>query len=281
MKSFDYYKNTFFTTAERGLSDYRVETEGKINLFQKAVSPETGRSERLVTIFKLIREFLPKDKSTDKIIEKFFQDPNTLPFNIERLSFEGKIGRGSQCEAYLLTSREEGLPSYVIKVQKSVKPQMQASSLTETAKNLKNEYQSIREMYQELAGIVPKEFSIILENPSRFIKEPRIAFIQRFYGGSIRDFFKEMSIDEILALCRSDEQFFASLKKFIDITLKIYREKGIVVDFFGPKNLSIIIGKTDTKLVLLDPHIIYSDDDKESWERVEADKTINYLITLQ
>lgn len=283
MKSFEHYKNTFFTTAERGLGDYRVGTEKTIDLFKKTVGLDTSRAERLIAVFKLIKEFLPQNAVTDKMIESFSADPSRMPFDFQRFSFEGKIGRGAQCEAFLLSSKEQGLPSYVVKMQNGVTPEMQAPTLAETAKNLKNEYEFIRDMYEELPEIIPPEFTIILENIAltRFVKKPQIAFIQRFYGKDIKDFFKEVSLDEILSLCRLDVNFLVSLKKFIDITLKTYEEKGIIVDFFGPKNLAVINQEGHFSLMLLDPHVIYSNKDMKSWNNIEAQKAIDYLTHLQ
>lgn len=282
MKSFEHYKNNFFRVAEGGLSDYRAGDESKIDLLKKIIEKESSKGEILLSIFKLIKDFLPKNETTNKAFLDLFQNPDHLPFDIEKLSYEGKIGKGGQCDAFLLSSRIPELPSYVFKVQNFVTPEMKSDTIEDTAKNLKEEYEYIKDIYKDLPEVIPVEFTIILENPKNFNKGPRVAFVQRFYGTDIKDFFTELSAEEIFSMCQTDKDFFTNVQKFIEITLKYYREKGIVVDLFGPKNLAVVSNKGCPALVLLDPHVTYSILDGES--RIPSsrmNKAISYLTSIQ
>ncbi|HEY4493983.1 MAG TPA: hypothetical protein VJB95_00920 [Candidatus Paceibacterota bacterium] len=286
MKSFETYKKVLLDTAELGLVHYRVGNENTAELLKEAIAPSTGRADRLVAIFKLINEFLPKNPTTEKAIYSFLYDSSAksrLPFDLKKFSYKGKIGSGAMCQVFLLESKEEGLPSYVIKIQRNKYNNTTTEQATEEAGNSKKEYESIKDIYKDLPEVIPKEFTIVIANPtrSRMDIEPNVAFIQRFYGKDIRDFFKEITPEEIVSLCRADAHLLATIKKFIDITLKTYEEKGIVVDFFGLKNLAIINEGNKHSLILLDPHIIYREKNKENWNILEADKAIEYLLKVQ
>lgn len=267
--------------AERGLADYRAGSEDKMDLFRQVVSPKTGRAEKIRAAFKIIREFLPNNERTDKIIESYFRDTSKLPFSPEKLEYKGSIGGGAACDALLLESQEDGLPSYVVKVQRAVHPRVKGPTIEETASNMRREYERIRDLYCDVPEIIPKEFTVVIESPFRFNQEPMVALVQSYYGRNIRDLFTEITPQEIEALCETEPEFKQTLNKFITTTQQIYDDKQEIVDLFGPKNLSVIENSGKHSLMLLDPHLTYSPGDMKYFVDQDPEDKLTYLRTLQ
>ncbi len=280
MKSFEHYSKTFFEATERGLANYRSGDEKLFSLISKSVSPNTGNAERIATVFKIIKEFLPKGDKFNKSLEMFFANPGKLPFDEKQFSFEGKIGKGGQCDVFLLKSKDPKVPSYVMKIQRKYN----LDSIDDKVRGLneeKKDYEKVRDIYKDVPGLIPAEFSLIAENHSKFVKESRVALIQQFQGTDIRDFFNEVSERDIFEICKRDEAFLAKLRKFLDITLKTLDEEGMVIDLFGVRNLVVTKNEDKFDLVFLDPHLFYSKDDKETWNNVEADSFVAYMRHLK
>jgi hypothetical protein len=270
MKSFDHYKRVVLRSAERGLIDYEAGKESKSSIVSKMIAVDSTKAERITSAFKLVKEFLPKNKTVERVLQQFSLDTNSLPFDMNKLEFKGKVGQGSVCDVYLLESKDEDVPSYVIKIQSHSIEGSNSEKAFQTAKESEGDYKIISGMYKDVPGLIPQEFTLVIENPRHhaYQKEPSVAIIQRFYGRDIRDLFKEISFEDVLSICKSDPEFLATMRSFVDITLKNYNEKGILRD--GKNNL-----------VMLDPHIIYSKDDKEMWGKLKADKAVEYLKSLQ
>lgn len=280
MKSLEQYGHSFKEAAARGLYEYQVGTEAKLDLFKKALSPRTGNAERISTAFKFINELLPQNEKIKRLMNRIFEDPKELPFDMERFSFRGRIGSSSECEVLLLESRENGLPSYVLKIQK----RDSRDNLDDEVRTLnqeKREYEDIQKLYGAIPDFIPKEFSLIVQNPSKYIKESRIALVQQFQGFDLRDFFDDLSEGEILRLCKQDPKFLTNLRSFLDITQKTLDEQGMIIDIFGQKNLVVARDGNKFKLMFLDRHLFYMKDDKESWDKVNADSFVAYLRHLK
>ncbi len=184
MKSFEHYKRVMIRSAERGLIDHEVGPENRSDIVGRLTSLSTTNEDRLIAAFQLAKELLPKNKYTESFIKKFAFDPNKLPFNLDTFEFKGRVGEGSICEVYLLESKDNNVPSYAIKIQKNKKLENNAGQVAQKAKDSSNEYQYIQNMYKDVPGLVPEEFTLVIENPRNYIfkNEPRVALVQKFYG---------------------------------------------------------------------------------------------------
>lgn len=281
MKSLEHYKKTFMWMAERGLADYRQGSEEKMDLFRQATARRTGKAQRMLAAFKLIKEFLPSNERTEKAIDGYFKDTSRLPFNTETLEYKGHIGGGAACDVLLLESTADGSPSYVVKVQRRINPKVQGETVEATAANLKHEYERIRQIYADIPEIIPKEFTMVMESPFKADAGPAVALVQRYYGRHIRDLFSEISREELAGICEREPELKQTLDKFIDITKQHFDDDGEILDFFGPKNLSVVEEAGRHQLVLLDPHVTYSKSDQAEWQELKAEARLDYLYQLK
>lgn len=146
-------------------------------------------------------------------------------------------------------------------------------TLIELAKNRKNEYEEMCKKFMDLPDLIPKEHFVVMNNP----RKPGggvVVSIQKFIGHNIKDIFNTPT-EEIQNICRENPTFQKELKKFIKINTQMYQEKGEIIDFLGPNNISLIqTPEGEPHIIFIDPHHILSNDSKntEEKEAFEDDK---------
>ena len=223
-----------------------------------------GKYQKVMSLVRIMKELAP-EMISDKILKMLPQDdPSRLPFNPDKLEFKGRIGKGGEHKVYLLESTDKSAPSYALKL--NFQNLGSLDQIKKKAAEFKKEHEEIKQRYEAIPGIVPKELTIISSDLRR--GKPIMATIQKFYGGKIRDLFHDFSREELLELFEREPKLCDEFKQFQKITEKEYNDKGVTIDFPGDKNLSIIETEAGPKLIILDPHNMVSKDSEG--ERVEA-----------
>lgn len=277
MKGFEYYRarmhegiEEFFSEQEKG-EGFGIKGSLKDLFYSRRNS-----AQRIKAILTLIHRVLPGIVPDKKIYQdKFFKEEN-LPFDLENYKFERDfIGKGGESCVFLLRSLVEGKESIVLKINK--KRNSSTEGLLQEAKRIKEEYERVKEWYEdELPGFIPEELTII--SPGARGEERVIITIQKFIAGEIKDLFSDFSQEELVELLKNNSQLREDFKKFFLATKKKERETGEMIDMFGEKNLSIVEGeKGEKKLIFLDPHVIFSRIKRGQETRKRMQEKLNYL----
>ncbi|MEK7598170.1 MAG: hypothetical protein AAB487_00340, partial [Patescibacteria group bacterium] len=226
-----------------------------------------SKFKRTQALLSLVRKVMPVEIGYD------YKKEN-LPFSPESYEFkDGTIGQGGENDVYLLESKDAGNPSWALKINHQDKGDVK--ELTERAKEIKSEYEKVKSWYETIPDLVPKEYSVILEGPRD--SQAAIATLQEYYGSEIRDIFRDISKEELNDLLAGNPSLSKDLFSFIKISEEQAKQSGEMIDFLGPKNISLIkVGGTD-KLILLDPHLISNPQRNEEKVKVEQWKKLESL----
>lgn len=281
MKNFEYYYEQLGQAAEEAFTRPDPESTGLTELLSVAANSKESKYKRAVALLSLIRNLLPLTENSKKNLE-IFRNIDELPISSQAYNFKDKIGSGGENNVYLLESREpEKRASIVLKINHLLHGD--ADKLAEEAKIYKQEYERVKDIYKDVPGVVPEETFMIARDVRKFLSKkgrPAIVAMQKFFGTEVHDLFNEISYEELKRLMAREPEFADTLKKFAFDSLRHEEKTGEVIDFLGPKNLSVVkIGQTH-RLVLLDPHVFYSthSGNKEIDERLHKD--LEYLKVL-
>ena len=141
-------------------------------------------------------------------------------------------------------------------------------SLAAQAADYRKEFERVKNIYKDIPDVVPGEAWLVARN------------VRKFFGTGIRDLFTDISFEELKQLIAKEPGFADTIKKFTADSLNHEAQTGEVVDFLGPKNLSVDRTEDSHRLILLDPHAIQSthSSDQERNERLRKD--LEYLKTV-
>lgn len=213
---------------------------------------EKSICRKVKAILEILKNVLPEEIS-ELIRKKISEDVDfeKLPFDLKKLSIdENKINEGMVSEIFILQSKDGSVPSYVLKIDYVSGGNVE--KLHKTAIKDKNEYEEIRNNYHDVENLIPEEYQLIAESPKS--KKPAIITVQKFIEGDIRDIFK-LEEKELIELLKSDESLKSSFLKFMEVSLRLWEEKGKIIDLKGESNL-VVVGQKGggNNLVFLDPH---------------------------
>lgn len=269
MRSLEHYQKQFSRATETAFVDEQIKnrkaTEHLATLFGEAES----KFDRTVAMLSLVRNLLPFEP-------KYKYETEHLPINPEMYEFkEGTIGRGGENDVYLLESKVEGAPSMVLKMNHM--DNGSTDQLVARAKEIKDEYEKVKEWFKEMSDLVPEELSLIMESPRN--GKPGIATLQKYYGKDIRDIFRVMMRENLPKLLEKNPRLKAEMFNFIRITDAKAAETGEMVDLLGPRNLSIVKVGDEERLLLLDPHLISHPERNQEDVKARQKKRLDYLRT--
>lgn len=246
----------------------------KWELLEKIWSADS-KYEKFVSLLRIAKDVLP-ESLTDFDREKlkdFLYSLKELPFNPEKFNFES-LDDGGQSKVFLLETREDDRQSFVLKI---LMPDKDRRKPMEQVENLRKEYEFIKELYKEVPDLIPNEYFLMLSDP---MNKNRVApaMIQPFLGKEMKDFFS-LSVNDLRRGAKIDPVFEKQIKEFSRITLDHERKTRGIVDFFGPKNISVIKkngGKE--RLILLDPHgIISNPNELDGGKKEKLKKRLEFL----
>lgn len=259
MKSPEQYLSIFKKSMEDGLMHKKGSKKWPELL--RGLGAEAN-DKKMAAVFSIIKELAP-----EALVKKLLnEDPSRLPFNPDQLEFKGRIDKGWEHMIYLLESKDEKIPSYVLKI--NLLNTGSAEELAEKAVEFKNEYKRLKDLYAAISGLVPEEFTMIAASPRG--GQPSIATIQKFIGYEIKDLIEDYEIKELSVLFKNEPGLLADYQKFMEITEKEFNSSGRVIDLIGDKNLAIVKIGGEHKLIILDPHNSVSDNGKD--DRIERQK---------
>lgn len=244
MRNFEYIGKVAQEVAREGLRHDRVPLRESVDHFFGSV----GKRERLEAVFSILRKVIP-DAVAKNLAEKLSPnyDLNNLPFRFLENDAQEPLASGYVSEVFLLESRDEN-PSFAVKVD--YMNQGSINDLTVLAREQRSEYQYIRTLYESLPGLVPEEWSMIVESPRA--AKPAVATVQEFLGTDLKDVFTDMSEEELVDVLSADSELADVFKKFVAITVSL--EDPSFLDFLGKKNLVIGNDGEKHRLYFLDPH---------------------------
>ncbi len=274
------YRKLFAEAVRDGAEEFKPGERKPQELLKEEIfkgSIVEGRYKKVVAGTKLLMEILPRVIS-DKIKNNLdHRDYDKLPFSFDQYELQEKIGKGVASKVHLLQAKESSEPSYVVKINYA-----QGGSVDELQRKAQaqhEEYENVSNIYKDIEGFILPEQSIITTDKKN--GEPVIATIQEYAGQNMRDFFSEIEKKELERMLEKNENFRTEFIKFADITLKLFQEKGEVVDLLGDKNLSVVEVKGEPHLKFIDPHDISvtSCDDAERVRNLQ--KKLDYIRKIR
>jgi len=235
------------------------------------LSPKATNWRRSVSLFRLLYEHFPT--TFDNLIERTLNTVN-LPLVNKDLVFLGNGGEQ-------IVFKVKDLPN-VLKInrQSLLIPDSQVEVIS---KKTMNEYLTICNWYKDIDIEIPHQSFLSFQIKNPVMNKKVAAIIEPFDDSFRRDFFAT-SEAEILRFAHQDLSFNNSLTQFIDKTLAILDQQGLIIDLNGDTNVCIKDTKSGKKIWFTDPHIIYDKSKKESkppktWAKL--DQRINLLRSLQ
>lgn len=274
MKSFEHYITRVDEAAERGLVDYNIGDGSILNLLDKAIKAP-GETAKLGFVLSALKQALPA-KLSSALEKRLRTDYNEeLPYNSLKLEFKRKVGHGGESRVFLLESRDENMPSFVIKINYVNKGNFE--EIIELAKQSAKDYDEIKKIYEGVDGLIPDEFHIVIKNPKT--KKPAVAIFQKFFSGKIKDIF-ELAPEEAAKIIASDENLKNKFNKFMEITLKKRETDGTIIDLAGQANLCLVDRNGKPDLVFLDPHNSSKKDFEEKEREEKIESCLNYLTEI-
>lgn len=242
--------------ARTAFTEYQESTDiGKIS-WETLTNPETGNFDRTVALFSFLRSAIPDTVFNHLTDHAFALQKDSIPIDPTQYIMEEKrVGKGCECRVYKLASLDINNPSLVIKID-----QMESSDterLLKRANELRSAYEEQKSWYAALPHLIPDESQFIGKHPYGGGKA--LFTIQEFFGNAtkIKDLFREIPQDELLAILRQNPGLATTFRAFVAITLEQAQQHDRMVDTFGEKNVALIDTKDGKRLILLDPHVTY------------------------
>ncbi len=229
---------------------------------------KASKFERLTAFLSIVQNFLPADSS------QYATD--NLPFHPADYEFNGMVGGGGENDVYELSAKKENIPSWAMKINRLYGGDVK--ELTAKAKEINSEYKEVKSWFQDMPGLVPEEYNMIMEDPRD--KKPAIVTLQKYYGQEIRDLFKELEGGGAERIFKDNPQLKDEIFNFIRISEGRLRENGDIIDLIGPKNLSVIDINGQDHLVVLDPHLISNPRRQQESVKKEQNDRLDSLREL-
>lgn len=241
-----HYAKGFGRATEHAFMDEKMEKMRVVEHLETLFGQKRSKFDRAIAMMSLLRKILPAD------VTKFKYKTENLPFNPDRYELKKPIGRGGESDAYLLESKEEGEPSWALKINHQDRGD--PDDLSARAWEIRQKYEIVRELYKGIEGLVPQEWTVILEGFKN--GKPAIATIQKYYGKEIRDVFKDVKEEEMARILSQNPNLKQNFSQFLRISREQLEKRGEIVDLIGDGNLSLVKGDGREELILLDPHLI-------------------------
>lgn len=267
-------KNIRFA-ADRAFLGYPGNTKSTEDFWQDLIGSEPGNMKRAVALFSIIRSIVPDDVFNRLTGNSFVLQKDMLPIDPAQYLFEErKVGEGGECHVYRLTSQDSDKLSLVIKIDQT---RGATEQLLKLGTKLRNMYEEQKAWYAAIPDFVPDECQFIAQGPRG--GERALFTIQEFFGDAskIKDVFRDIPQDELLALLREDAQLAETFRLFASITIAQAEQHDRMIDTLGEKNVSLIDTKIGKRLILLDPHTTYHPSQEELIKRNSLRADLTYL----
>lgn len=272
MEKLDFVKKRLEMAADKGIVEHE-KGDKKIGELVNDLVKGPKRYKRLVAALTILGEIMP-DPARKKLA-RFLdtKDFSELPFDPDKFTVQEKIGEGYVSKVYLIESKTEEQPSFVLKLDFCNSGNI--DELAETAAKQHKEYERIREYYRGLPDLIPVEQSLIVG--PRKDKKPAIATLQEFAGRELRDIFKDIGREELLLMLRDCDDFRDEFIEFTDQTANLESSNGEMIDLLGEKNLVTANINGWPHLRFIDPHNISSTSSQDKDRNRRLKEALDYL----
>lgn len=228
--------------------------------------PKVKDFDRIVAFYKLLGKVFPGMLDPERMY-----DSRNLPFDPKRFKFNNLLGMGGESKVYHLEAKDSAEPSWILKYYRKRKGSV--DELVEQGKEIREEYERIKKWYSIIPGIVPEEHMMIAEDPKS--QEAMLVIVREFVADEILDIFADISEQKLIKLLESNHKLRDDFQKFCQITFFHEEETHEVIDLLGNKNVSLLRRGNEYKLVILDPHIIYSTEKSIEHKKVRLKRCLN------
>ncbi len=206
---------------------------------RRLLQPRLSQYERLSTLANLLDGLAP---GLARRLSAALYRPHLLPFAARGLRL---FSYGSGSTVFLLEGGERRL---ILKVYRRSLGK-NGAQLGALARHFRLKYESVAGWYRGPHALVPDTAYLILQGP--LLGRPAVAALQAYIPGEKKDFFRDFTDDELLALLEG-EAFRARFLFFARRTLEVYRESGRCFDFVGRDNLMVVQGEQGPRLAVID-----------------------------
>lgn len=270
MKSFEHYSKQTKRAVESAFSDQDVKDWTIQENLAALLDGNSSKFSRTVALLSLVRRLAPIELKYNYQKEDLAVSPDRYEFK------EGAIGRGGENDVYLLEAQNEDAPSWVIKVNRQDRGDV--AQLTARAKEIKADYEDIKESFRDLPDLIPPEYTAIMTDPRD--NKPAIITLQPYLGRDLRDLFRKTETDPVGATVRANPNLQADLRNFLRINEEKLQSSGKMIDLIGPRNLVLVKSGGQDRLLVLDPHLISNPLRSEESTKKKQRERLNYLYDL-
>ncbi len=244
------------SAARKAFFEHSENVQPTSNHWEELLGNDAGNFDRAVALFSIIRNAVPDAVFNRITRNSFVMRTGLLPINDQQYTFEKKrLGAGWECTVFKLASQNPDNPSLVVKIDQTETGDVK--QLLERGKQLRDTYEEQKSWYELLPRFIPDEFQFIAQGPR---EGKKVLFtIQEFLGDAakIKDLFREIHQDELLALLRNDPRLADDFRTFVSITIEQAEQYDRMVDTMGNKNVALIDTEDGKQIILLDPHLTY------------------------
>ena len=276
MDKFNHYRNLTVRAVKEGVEDHE-DGEKKPHEIGKEIFEDKGCYRKLVSAVDMVMELMPEaiSKKLKKALDD--KDYSELPFDLEKYDFKEKIGKGFVSRVHLLESKKTDEASYVLKMD--FYNEGSNKDLHEVAVVQQEEYKKIKENFQAIPGLIPKEQTLITTDKKK--KTPVIATLQEFVGGDLCDLFVDIEKNELIKLLNDNEGLKKEFLEFERIASSMAKKESEVIDLLGDKNLSIVQVNDEPHLRFIDPHNLSSTVSDNARRDTKLQEALEYLSDIK
>jgi hypothetical protein len=200
------------------------------------LSPRSFGYDRVAAAVNCVDRIIP---GTARRVASLICRPMELPFEAapaELLAF------GSGATVFLAGDR-------VVKIYRRTLgvPRRRLPDLLE---QYRQKYEEMRRLYLDAPGVVwPAEYAIV---GGPILSRPAVACIQEFIPGLLRDFFTDLTEDQLREAMDCSPELRRQVVAFAEATLDLHRREGRCPDLAGHCNLAVAGEGREARLCLID-----------------------------
>jgi hypothetical protein len=203
-----------------------------------AIEPRSGRHDRSAAALDVPEADV---SARPKAEAEFVVAAAELPFRCDQVSL---LAFGSADTVFRLRTPE---PGFVCKVQR-MSLGLAPRELVRIAARLREGLARSLEQYEVVRAVFPEVRVLVVHSP--LFGVPAVAALQAFVPGPRRDFFREVSVAELLRITDERPALRAQIARFLRCSITAWDRGGWIVDL-GPDNLVLAGEGDDAKLVYL------------------------------
>lgn len=209
---------------------------------------DTTKTSKIIGAVNVMGKVFP---GFENLISNILVCPKNLPVPVSSRRPDYK---GGETSVYTIANAE-GQDEWVLKVNRFTIGK-DLPSLHAIASHLLAEYQTVSQWYCQVEGFVPKEAVMVVHAP--LFQLPAIGILQQRVMSPTKDIFNDYTFSDLVGEICNDENLKKQFRKFYTIFRRVYHQEQASIDLAGRNNLTIAQNGDSKRLVLLDPHTIWT-----------------------